>query len=71
MATRSSSCTPTSWGRTPAPLSCKFNFLGGSRPERIDHKTRFYAWASVSVNGDVVAWDYAPDVGWLSSVRPD
>jgi hypothetical protein len=26
---------------------------------------RFYAWASVIVNGRVVATDYAPDVGWL------
>ena len=25
----------------------------------------FYAWASVIVNGRVVATDYAPDVGWL------
>lgn len=27
----------------------------------------FYAWASVSEDGDVVAWDYAPDAGWLTS----
>ena len=27
----------------------------------------FYAWASVIENGRVVATDYAPDVGWLSS----
>jgi len=26
---------------------------------------RFYAWSSVIVNGQVVATDYAPDVGWL------
>ena len=26
---------------------------------------RFYAWASVIVNGRVVATDFAPDVGWL------
>ena len=26
---------------------------------------RFYAWASVIVDGRVVATDYAPDVGWL------
>jgi hypothetical protein len=48
-----------------------FNFLLGSRPEGIDHKTRFYAWASLSVDGEVRAWDYAPDIGWLSSSRPN
>ena len=26
---------------------------------------RFYAWASVIVDGRVVATDYAPDAGWL------
>jgi hypothetical protein len=31
---------------------------------------RFYAWASVIVNGRVVATDYAPDDGWLDS-SPD
>ena len=25
----------------------------------------FYTWASVIVNGRVVATDYAPDAGWL------
>jgi hypothetical protein len=25
----------------------------------------FYAWASESVDGQVVAWDYGPDDGWL------
>jgi hypothetical protein len=24
------------------------------------------AWTSVTVKGDVVAWDYAPDAAWLS-----
>lgn len=27
---------------------------------------RFYAWASLTVAGDVVAWDYTPDGSWLS-----
>ena len=33
---------------------------------------RYYAWASVIVDGRVVATDYAPDVGWLhpSSKEP-
>jgi hypothetical protein len=29
----------------------------------------FYAWASVIVNGQVVATDYAPDAGWLVATR--
>jgi hypothetical protein len=29
----------------------------------------FYAWASVIVNGRVVATDYAPDAGWLVTSR--
>jgi hypothetical protein len=29
----------------------------------------FYAWASVIVNGRVVATDYAPDAGWLVASR--
>jgi hypothetical protein len=35
---------------------------GGRRPGLVDP---FYAWASVIVDGRVVATDYAPDVGWL------
>ena len=30
----------------------------------------FYTWASVIVNGRVVATDYAPDAGWLIA-KPD
>ena len=29
----------------------------------------FYTWASVIVNGRVVATDYAPDAGWLVATR--
>jgi hypothetical protein len=29
--------------------------------------SRFYAWTSVTDDGDVVAWDYAPDDAWLSA----
>lgn len=28
---------------------------------------RFYAWSSVTDGSDVVAWDYAPDTGWLTA----
>ncbi|HUF06864.1 MAG TPA: hypothetical protein VMP86_05705 [Candidatus Binatia bacterium] len=30
----------------------------------LDH-AQFYAWSSLTVAGEVVAWDYAPDAGWL------
>jgi hypothetical protein len=43
-----------------------FTFLPGGAPGGIDVETMFYAWASVEEDGEVVAWDYAPEVGWLS-----
>jgi hypothetical protein len=47
-----------------------FTFLGGHRPlflrpGTLTAETPFYAWASVTRNGEVVAWDYAADSGWL------
>lgn len=44
-----------------------FTFLSGTRPPGITVGTRFYAWASLAEDGTVVAWDYAPDVGWVGS----
>jgi hypothetical protein len=32
---------------------------------------RFYLWASVIRDGQIVATDYAPDVGWLQIRPPD
>ena len=43
-----------------------FTFLPGSAVGGIDLGTPFYAWASVEEDGEVVAWDYAPDAGWRS-----
>jgi len=40
--------------------------LRGAAPAGVDATTPFYAWASVEENGQVVAWDYAPDAAWLS-----
>jgi hypothetical protein len=40
---------------------------GGTRPGLVDP---FYVWASVIVDGRVVATDYAPDVGWLVESKP-
>jgi hypothetical protein len=48
-----------------------FTFLGGSRPPGVSSSTRFYAWASVEEDGTVVAWDYAPDGGWVGSPAED
>jgi hypothetical protein len=45
-----------------------FTFLPGSGPADLNGRTvRFYAWASATVAGEVVAWDYAPDAAWLSA----
>jgi hypothetical protein len=45
-----------------------FTFLSGSTPYGVrSDAMRFYAYASTTDNGQVVAWDYAPDFGWLAS----
>jgi hypothetical protein len=44
-----------------------FTFLGGSRPPGVTLSTPFYAWTSVEEDGEVVAWDYAPDEGWIGA----
>jgi hypothetical protein len=42
-------------------------FLPGTAPEDFNPKTmRFYAWASATRDGEVFAWDYAPDTGWIT-----
>jgi hypothetical protein len=49
-----------------------FTFLGGtSPPGLVAETTRFYAWASSTVGGEVVAWDYAPDTAWLTLACTD
>jgi hypothetical protein len=40
---------------------------GGTFTSGIALDMPFYTWASVIVNGRVVATDYAPDVGWLKA----
>jgi hypothetical protein len=40
---------------------------GGTFTSGIALDMPFYTWASVVVNGRVVATDYAPDVGWLKA----
>ena len=42
-----------------------FEFLYGRRPFPVADGYRYYAWSSYAENGGVVAWDYAPDFGWL------
>jgi hypothetical protein len=49
------------------PQTMMFTFLTGSAPPGINAGTRFYAWASVEEDDEVVAWDYAPDGGWVGS----
>lgn len=42
-------------------------FLFDEAPADLNPKTvRWYAWASASSDGEVYAWDYAPDAGWVT-----
>jgi len=44
-----------------------FTFLPNTAPAGFDNDTvRFYAWASETRDGKVVAWDLAPNNGWIS-----
>jgi hypothetical protein len=52
----------------PGPPTLLFTFLPGSAPSGATAPSmRFYAWASATRGGDVVAWDYAPDASWLTA----
>lgn len=60
---------PDEWrsGDGPGPPHMTFTFLNGSGPSDLDpDSVRFYAWASATRNGEVVARDYAPDTGWMT-----
>ena len=59
-------------GDPPGPPTVLFTFLGPSTPADLDPETvRFYAWTSATRDGEVVAWDYAPDTGWSASMCPE
>ena len=48
------------------PAGGTFFNVGFAPGELFDlDKARFYAWSSLTEAGEVVAWDYAPDAGWL------
>ncbi len=57
-------------GDPPGPPTMVFTFLGdppyGLNPETL----RFYAWTSATRDGEVIAYDYAPDAGWLTGDTP-
>jgi hypothetical protein len=63
--------SPPPWMRGLAPAQLAFGGGGDvagdpdqkQKPDR--RPARFYAWASVIVDGRVMATDYAPDAGWL------
>ena len=56
----------------PAPATMVFTFLGESAPADLNPETvRFYAWTSASSGGEVVAWDYAPNTGWITIASAD
>ena len=68
--TRFDTFFPGEWTGFGARLGFGGNLTGGgTRPGLV---SPFYAWASVIVDGRVVATDYAPDVGWLdpSKAKP-
>ena len=48
------------------PPMMVFTFLGNA-PPGVRLRTPFYAWASVEEAGEVVAWDYAPNEGWIGA----
>jgi len=49
-------------------LGAHLTFLSGTAPRGFDDATvNFYAWASATRNGVVVAHDFAPDSGWISA----
>ena len=51
------------WGRVQP--CCSPSLLGRGRRES-PMAPGSMRWASVEVDGEIVAWDYAPDVGWLN-----
>ena len=60
---------PDDQKKDPAgPSTATFAFLRGSKlgdPNLVG--ARWYAWTSVSRDGEILANDYAPDTGWMSS----
>jgi hypothetical protein len=46
---------------------------GGLRVKRLRDQPvfHFYVWASVIVDGQIVATDYAPDAGWITLRLPE
>jgi hypothetical protein len=60
----------------PLPPSMVFTFLPGSRPSGPPEEVgptsewQFYVWATVTEGGEVEAWDYTPDYGWLTVPSP-
>jgi hypothetical protein len=50
-----------------ADIQMLFTFLGSSAPDDMEAgSVRFYAWASLTRDGAVVARDVAPDEGWMT-----
>jgi hypothetical protein len=50
------------------PTSMLFYFLQ-AHPDMDPVQARFYAWSCVSRDGEVIAWDTAPDTGWMNGPR--
>jgi hypothetical protein len=55
-------------GDPPRPPGSSFFDVGFAPPGLFDYQTvRFYAWSSLAEDGEVVAWDYAPNTNWLGA----
>ena len=51
-------------GKHGGPVSRHLIFLGEAPFPDAQH-ARWYAWSSLSRDGEILAWDTAPDTGWL------
>ena len=59
---------PVEFGDVPHPPRVVLTFLRGSAPADLDVDTvQFFVWTSQTRDGEVVAHDYAPDVGWITT----
>jgi len=52
-------------GKGNEPASMNLTFLLAA--PFVTNNANWYAWSSLSKNGEVIAWDTAPDTGWIYS----
>jgi hypothetical protein len=52
-------------GKKPGGMAGLTLWFLSNAPFEDAFRARWYAWAALSQDGKVVAWDTAPDAGWL------